>query len=64
VTVRDETEWVETLQDGWNVLTGAQKGRIAEALLRPRPRKEPTLQYGDRDVSRRIVLQLESFHRS
>jgi UDP-N-acetylglucosamine 2-epimerase len=63
VTVRDETEWVETLQDGWNVLTGAQKERIAEALLRPRPTKDPNLPYGDRDVSRRIVLQLESFHR-
>jgi UDP-N-acetylglucosamine 2-epimerase len=63
VTVRDETEWVETLKDGWNVLTGAEKGRISEALLRPRPRNDPELPYGDREVSRRIVHQLETFRR-
>jgi UDP-N-acetylglucosamine 2-epimerase len=63
VTVRDETEWVETLKDGWNVLTGAEKGRISEALLRPRPRNDPVLPYGDREVSRRIVHQLETFRR-
>ncbi len=61
VTVRDETEWVETLEGGWNVLTGADKGRIAAALQRPRPKAEPRLTYGDKHVSQRIVECMEAF---
>ena len=28
VTMREETEWVETLKGGWNVLVGADRERI------------------------------------
>lgn len=31
VTLREETEWVETIEQGWNVLTGAAEGKIVEA---------------------------------
>lgn len=31
VTLRDETEWVETVSTGWNVLVGADKAKILEA---------------------------------
>ncbi len=31
VTMRDETEWVETVSAGWNVLAGADRKRIVEA---------------------------------
>lgn len=34
VTLRPETEWVETLQSGWNELVGADSRRIVEATLR------------------------------
>ncbi|GJQ25305.1 MAG: UDP-N-acetyl glucosamine 2-epimerase [Phycisphaerae bacterium] len=32
ITLRDETEWVETVQCGWNVLTGAHTQRILTEL--------------------------------
>ncbi|MEX2007800.1 MAG: UDP-N-acetylglucosamine 2-epimerase (non-hydrolyzing), partial [Candidatus Levyibacteriota bacterium] len=32
ITMRDETEWVETVEDGWNILTGADKNKILKAV--------------------------------
>jgi UDP-GlcNAc3NAcA epimerase len=34
VTLRDETEWVETVEAGWNTLVSADKGRIVAAALK------------------------------
>jgi UDP-N-acetylglucosamine 2-epimerase len=59
VTVRDETEWIETLKDGWNILTGANRERILKALDMPRPIEERTVVYGDAQVSSRIVTEIE-----
>jgi UDP-N-acetylglucosamine 2-epimerase len=59
VTVRDETEWTETLEGGWNVLTGANRDRISEALARPRPEIERAVVYGDALVSSRIMAEIE-----
>ena len=32
VTMRENTEWVETVEDGWNVLVGADYGLIVDAI--------------------------------
>lgn len=32
ITLRDETEWIETVERGWNILTGANRDRIIEAV--------------------------------
>lgn len=32
LTLRDTTEWVETVNDGWNVLTGANKEKILKGV--------------------------------
>jgi UDP-N-acetylglucosamine 2-epimerase len=62
VTLRDETEWVETLETGWNVLTGTDPARIVEAVTKrvlPPAESKPQL-YGDGRVAERCVRVLES----
>ncbi len=59
VTLRDETEWIETLGTGWNVLAGASSERIVSSVqhqLTPRGQR-PNL-YGDGTAARRIVDKL------
>jgi len=47
ITMRDETEWVETVESGWNVLTGAYRDRIVEAIRTFNPPLEHPPLYGD-----------------
>ncbi len=49
ITMRDETEWVETVQSGWNQLTGASTERIVDAVdqyIRKRPTPAIIQPYG------------------
>jgi len=32
ITLRERTEWIETVEDGWNMLVGSDKGKILNAL--------------------------------
>jgi UDP-GlcNAc3NAcA epimerase len=32
ITLRDKTEWVETIHDGWNVLTGSERSAIVRTI--------------------------------
>jgi UDP-N-acetylglucosamine 2-epimerase (non-hydrolysing) len=37
ITLRENTEWVETIADGWNVLAGTDKEKIIESVLHFNP---------------------------
>ncbi len=55
VTLRTTTEWVETLEGGWNVLVGADVERILEAATSPPPKAPRGEHYGKGDAAERIV---------
>lgn len=54
ITLRENTEWVETVQDGWNVLVGADKNKIIykynHAHLNEKHHKND---YGNGDASKK-----------
>lgn len=54
ITLREETEWTETLEGGWNQLAGADTARITHALKTP-PKTEWKPLYGDGKAGERIA---------
>ena len=59
ITLREETEWVETVEDGWNILTGADPEKIEHSLENFKPTGERSSSYGDGKASEKIVSILE-----
>jgi UDP-N-acetylglucosamine 2-epimerase len=59
VTLREETEWPETVECGWNVLAGADPERIVAAAKRPAPQGERPPLFGDGHAAEKIVRSLE-----
>ena len=55
LTLREETEWVETVEAGWNVLVGASPKRIVEAVHTFRPQGERPALFGDGRAGEKIV---------
>jgi len=60
VTLRDETEWVETVAAGWNVLAGADRSRILDAVAQLAPPASRPPLYGDGRAAQRITEVLAS----
>ncbi|MBI2331858.1 MAG: UDP-N-acetylglucosamine 2-epimerase (non-hydrolyzing), partial [Chloroflexi bacterium] len=60
ITLREETEWVETVETGWNVVVGVGRERILNAVRSfAVPSGRPNL-FGDGDASQKIVRLLEN----
>ncbi|MFL5734111.1 MAG: non-hydrolyzing UDP-N-acetylglucosamine 2-epimerase [Chloroflexia bacterium] len=55
ITLRDETEWVETVECGWNTLVGTDRQRILAAIAAPNPPGPPPQIYGDGRAAERIA---------
>ena len=60
VTLRDRTEWVETVDAGWNTLVDLDAEAAARALERPPPDARPDL-YGGGHASERICAEVDAF---
>ncbi len=61
-TVRTETEWVETVDLGWNVLA-TTADEIAAAVSRALPRPTDSAPYGDGRAAERVIAALAN-HRA
>ncbi len=59
VTLRDETEWTETVEVGWNTLAGTRWQDILKAFGKPRPESVPQRGlFGEGDAGIRIAHSL------
>ena len=55
VTLRDETEWVETVETGWNMLVGSDSAKIVDSVRRCAPPDSHPPLYGDGLAARKCV---------
>jgi len=60
VTLRDRTEWVETVEAGWNVLVDLDRDRTLTALERTPPADRPEL-YGGGHAAERVVEVVSAY---
>lgn len=60
ITLRDETEWVETIENGWNVLVGADRMKIIDAISSFVPDQPKIDYFGDGNSTLKIVEVLNT----
>jgi len=63
ITLREETEWTDTVRAGWNTLVGVDPDAFAAALRRTPPVERPSI-FGDGNAARRIAEVLVTYLRS
>lgn len=61
VTLRPETEWIETVAAGWNVIAGVTPEGIKRAVKETNwPASSPAKIFGDGQAAQKIVARLET----
>jgi UDP-GlcNAc3NAcA epimerase len=61
ITLREETEWVETVEAGWNTIVGASKEKILDAYQNvKKPVGMLESPYGDGQAAQQIIQILKS----
>jgi len=63
-TLREETEWVETIQSRWNVLVGSETKNIVKKVRHKMGRKPPPRRagiFGDGKASEKVVQVLSDY---
>ncbi len=55
ITLRNNTEWIETIEDGWNILVGSDKNKIVNAIKNFNPKGDTHLnKFGGGNASEKI----------
>jgi len=61
ITLRPETEWIETIEAGWNVVVGSDRSLIVQKTLTMQPPPQSGRQmFGNGHASELIVQRLEN----
>jgi UDP-N-acetylglucosamine 2-epimerase len=55
ITLRNETEWTETVADGWNLLVGTDQQKIVNAMVSFSPKQSRAEHYGDGHAGEKIA---------
>jgi len=61
ITLREETEWVETVTDGWNCIVGADYQKILTAIEDFSPDTPQQGHYGDGNASEKLSQLIDSY---
>jgi UDP-N-acetylglucosamine 2-epimerase len=61
ITLRAETEWIETVRDGWNVLAGADAPAILDALENVRIPEKRGESFGDGRAAEAVVRAIREY---
>ena len=59
ITIRPDTEWVETIDDGWNVLVDTDSKKIKEEIINFNPKNKPNIDYGGGQASSNVCNLIE-----